>query len=73
MTHSNIALNVQRRGSRKAECLHVRVHLRLEHARFRPRAAETRDELVVHGTTGEYNISLYCDICLMTYEICFVQ
>lgn len=50
MAHAYIALNVQRRRTRKAESFHICIHLRLEHTRVRPGAPKARDELVVHGT-----------------------
>lgn len=40
VAHPHVALYVERRRAGEAEGLHVGVHLRLEHARLGPRAAE---------------------------------
>lgn len=52
MAHPDVTLDIQRRRAGEAERLHVRVHLRLEHARLRPRAAEAGDQLVVYWAAG---------------------
>lgn len=55
MAHSHIAFNIQRWRSGKSERLHVGIDLRLEYSAVRPRAAESRDQFIVHRTSELIN------------------
>lgn len=59
MAHSHVALDVERRRAGEAERLHVGKHLCLEHARLRPRATETGDQLVVHRAAAIATVSYH--------------
>lgn len=63
MAHSHVALDVERRRAGEAERLHVGKHLCLEHARLRPRATETGDQLVVHRAAAIATVS-YHEPCI---------
>lgn len=51
MTHSNVALYVEGRGSCEPEGLHVREYLGLEESALRPGTTESADQFIVDRTS----------------------